>query len=100
MNEEVQRAVGARLKEFRVSMGMLQEDMAAEVGVKRQSVSSWENGRTMPSGGQWFKLGQLGMSLDYVVLGIRNVPVSRYAAKYLALPVREAVTAEGAAPDR
>lgn len=90
MDEDTRRGVGRRLKEFRVSLGMTQADLASEIKAQRQSLSAWESGRTMPMAEALMALGQLGMSLDYVMLGIRCVPVSKYAARaYLALDVRE-----------
>jgi DNA-binding XRE family transcriptional regulator len=90
MDEETRRGVGRRLKEFRVSLGMTQMDLALEIKAQRQSLSAWESGRTLPMADAWLALGRLGMSLDYVLLGIRSVPVSQYAARaYLALNVRE-----------
>jgi DNA-binding XRE family transcriptional regulator len=79
MNEEVRRAIGGRLREFRVSMGLTQVAMARLLKAKRQSVSAWENGKSMPLCEDWLTLGLMGMSLDYVVLNIRTVPVSSYA---------------------
>lgn len=79
MNEDVRRAIGGRLREFRVSMGFTQVEMARLLKAKRQSVSAWENGKSMPLCDDWLKLGKMGMSLDYVVLNIRTVPVSSYA---------------------
>lgn len=80
MNEEVRRAIGARLKESRVSAGLSQQQVAIELGLKvRQTVGKWENGEAMPRLDEWYKLGQLfGVSLDYLVYGIRTVPVSQF----------------------
>lgn len=79
MNDNEVHEIGGRLKEFRLSLGFHQQDLAAVLGVKRQTVSKWELGKSIPSGDELLQLGRLGMSLDYVILNIRNVPVSSYA---------------------
>ncbi len=40
--------IGVKLKDARRAAGMTQERVAEELGVSRQSVSNWENGRTYP----------------------------------------------------
>jgi DNA-binding XRE family transcriptional regulator len=84
MEEEVRCQIGGRLKEFRMSLGLTQEAFAARLEAKRQSVSAWERGKEMPSCDTWYRLGAMGMSLDYTVLGIRTVPVSCYGLKVSA----------------
>jgi transcriptional regulator with XRE-family HTH domain len=79
--EEVRQAIGWRLKESRRSGRRTQDDAAALLSVTRQTISSWELGKTMPTADQWYLIGQVyGVSLDYLVYGIRTVPVSRYGA--------------------
>lgn len=74
-SEDVRRAIGQRLKESRKATRLTQDDVAAELGVNRQAVSAWENGREMPRCDAWFRIGPLyGVSLDYLVYGIRSVP--------------------------
>lgn len=88
IEQDARQAAGARLREFRVSLGVTQEELAKLLKVKRQTVSAWEHGTAMPSGKGWLRLGRMGMSLDYVVLGIRTMPVSAYAkAPMVRLPV-------------
>jgi transcriptional regulator with XRE-family HTH domain len=89
MEDDKRREIGQRLKEFRLSLKLTQLGLARHLKVQRQSVSAWENGKSMPMCEDWLKLGQIGMSLDYVVLGIRTMPVSDYARPYLGLRVRE-----------
>lgn len=73
------KAIGARLKESRKSAKLTQEAVAKELGVNRQAVSNWETGRETPRAEAWFLLGQLyGVSLDYIVYGIRTMPISKY----------------------
>lgn len=40
---------GSRMKNLRRSKGMNQVQLAEKLGVKKQSVSNWENGNIMPS---------------------------------------------------
>ena len=40
--------VGGRIRELRAAHGMSQDDLAARVYVSRQTISSWENGKTYP----------------------------------------------------
>lgn len=96
MNEDVRRAIGGRLREFRLSLGYTQVEMARMLKAKRQSVSAWENGKSMPMCEDWLKLGHMGMSLDYVVLNIRTVPVSNYALARLHCTKRAPCAAEAA----
>lgn len=80
MNDAVRLEIAARLKEARQSARLSQEEAAAGLGVRRQSISAWECGKTMPQAREWYKLGRVyGVSLDYVVYGLRTVPASVYA---------------------
>lgn len=88
MDDDTRRAIGRRLKEFRLSMGLTQLGMARHLKGQRQSVSAWENGKSLPLCNDWVKLGRMGMSLDYVVMGIRTIPVSEYARQNVTQPVR------------
>lgn len=40
--------IGAKIKQFRISCGMTQEQLGAELSVSAQAVSKWESGITMP----------------------------------------------------
>ena len=40
--------IGQRMRELRAAHGMSQDDLAARVYVSRQTISSWENGKTYP----------------------------------------------------
>lgn len=59
---------------------MSQKAVADELGMKvRQTIGKWESGEGMPRLDEWYKLGQLyGVSLDYLIYGIRTVPVSEF----------------------
>ena len=38
--------IGQKLKSARTSAGLTQEEVAEALGVSRQTISNWENGRT------------------------------------------------------
>lgn len=78
-NREARRnGIGLRLKEARVAAHYTQEDVALKLGLKAQTVSSWERGKSMPKSDEWYGLGLLlGASLDYLVYGVHTVPASR-----------------------
>ena len=40
--------IGAKIKQFRLSCGMTQEQLGTELSVSAQAVSKWESGTTMP----------------------------------------------------
>lgn len=80
MHKAVRAEIGERLREARRSASMSQEEAAAELNISRQAISRWETGQTLPQTGEWYYVGQLyGVSLDYLVYGIRTVPVNDYA---------------------
>jgi transcriptional regulator with XRE-family HTH domain len=80
MSREVRIAIGGRLKQARADVGLTQAQAARELGVDRRAVSSWEHGKTMPRCDEWYKIGPLyGVSLDYLVYGVRTIPVSESA---------------------
>lgn len=57
--------IGQKLKECRTAAGLSQESLAQQLGVTRQTVSSWENNRSYPDIGSIIKLSDLyGLSLD------------------------------------
>lgn len=43
------RKIGIKLKKFRLENNLTQDEVASEVYVSRQAVSSWEQGLTLPS---------------------------------------------------
>lgn len=48
----------AKLKELRTARGISQEDLAALVGVSRQTISKWENAVVQPSADNQMRLSQ------------------------------------------
>ncbi len=60
----------AQLKANRERLGMSQEDVAHAIFVSRQTMSSWENGKTYPDVQSLLLLSQLfGASIDELVKG-------------------------------
>lgn len=41
--------VGEKIKSYRIQFGFSQEDLAEKLDTSRQTISSWENGKTYPS---------------------------------------------------
>jgi Predicted transcriptional regulators len=80
-----------------MSSGLSQRQVATELGLKvRQTVGKWESGEGMPRLDEWYNLGQLyGVSLDYLVYGIRTVPVSKCGMVSVVL-ARPGVNPQGA----
>lgn len=59
-----------RLKEARKNIGMTQEKVAERVLVSRVTISSWENGKTLPDIASLISLSDLyNISLDELVKG-------------------------------
>lgn len=57
--------IGQKLKEKRTALALSQEQLAAQLGVTRQTVANWEKGKTYPDIGSLMKLSDLyHVSLD------------------------------------
>lgn len=62
--------VGGRMRELRAAAGMSQDDLAARVYVSRQTISSWENGKTYPDVQSLLLLSEIfGASVDSLIKG-------------------------------
>ena len=62
------------LKACRVNAGLSQEDLAKELGVTKQTIVSWESGKSEPSAGQFKKISALtGVPMDYIDVREPNV---------------------------
>lgn len=56
-----------RLKELRFEKGLTQKELAEQIGIKRNTYSDWENGKTEPSFENIVKLADLlEVSLDWL----------------------------------
>lgn len=74
--KDVVVAIGARLREARAAASLTQFGVARELRITRQAVSAWERGESTPTVGQWYRIGVLyGVSLDYLVYGVKTMPV-------------------------
>lgn len=59
-----------KLKTARMNAGMTQEQVAETVGVSRQTISNWENGRSLPDVMSLIKISDLyQISLDDLLKG-------------------------------
>lgn len=57
-----------RIKKLRILNGMSQVDLAARLGISKQSVSNWENDNIQPSIDMLLKLARLfSVSTDYLL---------------------------------
>ena len=55
----VRKSLGETIKEYRTQKQMTQEFVAEQLGVSRQAVSKWENGRSDPSTSNLLALAKL-----------------------------------------
>ncbi|MDE5779965.1 MAG: helix-turn-helix domain-containing protein [Lachnospiraceae bacterium] len=62
--------IGEKLKNFRMSAGMTQEQIAEEINVSRQTISNWENGKSLPDVISLIKISDFyQISLDDLLKG-------------------------------
>ena len=62
--------IGQRIRELRAAQAMSQDDLAARVYVSRQTISSWENGKTYPDVQSLLLLSDIfGASVDSLIKG-------------------------------
>lgn len=62
------------LKEKRYELGLTQQDVAEQLNVTRQTVSSWEVGKSIPDISSLISLSELyDISLDYMLKGDKQV---------------------------
>lgn len=65
------QAIANRFYEYRKKSGLSQEELAARLGISRQSVSKWERGEASPDTENLIRLARIyGVSLDDLVNGI------------------------------
>ena len=82
---------GERLKTLRISKCLGQDELGKRLGVRKQTVSNWENGNIQPSIDMLVRLSQIfHVTTDYM-LGFEEVPrldvqgLSASAVAHLAL---------------
>ena len=67
--------IGRRLRAARVDARLTQAEVAKDFLVRRQTISSWERGHSMPSVLQLRELAVLyGVSVDSVLFGVDSAP--------------------------
>lgn len=66
MNEEnLNKYIGNRIKEYRKKLGITQEDLGNKLGVKNNTVSAYERGTISPDSDTLFAIASaLGVSVD------------------------------------
>lgn len=63
-------ALGARLKLARETRKMSIGELADLIGVKRQAVSHWENGKAEPGAAKLYKAAKhLGVTVEWLITG-------------------------------
>jgi transcriptional regulator with XRE-family HTH domain len=71
------KAIGARLIELRIALGMTQAKMARYCGVSPQSLSQWEKGMWRPSIDMAYRVCRAtGCTVDWIYDGnVRGMPI-------------------------
>ena len=67
--------IGKRLREERERLGLSQPAFAAVAGTTKQTLFSWETGKTAPDGFQLAALAATGADVLYILTGQRSQPV-------------------------
>lgn len=73
-------SLGERLREERERLGLSQPKFAAIVGATKQTLFSWESGKTAPDGFQMEAFAAAGVDVLYVLTGQRSRPLPPAAA--------------------
>ena len=77
--------IGKRLREERERLGMSQPAFASLAGTTKQTLFSWETGKTAPDGFQMAALAAADVDVLYVVTGQRSQPVAALPPRQRAL---------------
>jgi transcriptional regulator with XRE-family HTH domain len=67
--------IGERLREERERLGLTQPNFASIASTTKQTLFSWESGKTAPDGFQMARLSEAGVDVLYVLTGQRDRPV-------------------------
>jgi transcriptional regulator with XRE-family HTH domain len=73
LNRKIFMPIGERLREERARLGMNQPQFAAIAGTTKQTLFSWESGKTAPDAGQIAALAHGGVDVLYVITGERGI---------------------------
>ena len=66
--ENVYEKISSRLKEIRKDSGMSQKQLGDKLSLSQDTVSLWENGKSLPNAEQIVSLcGLFGVSADYLL---------------------------------
>jgi transcriptional regulator with XRE-family HTH domain len=73
--QDVDRHVGARLRERRIMLGLTQQHLAELIGVTYQQINKYETGINRISAGRLYQLAQaLGVPIGYFYDGLATTP--------------------------
>ena len=89
--------IGKRLREERERLGLSQPAFAAVAGTTKQTLFSWETGKTAPDGFQLAALATTGADVLYILTGQRSQPVPPADANAPSAVLTPACTCAGAA---
>ena len=71
--------IGTKIKNARIKAQLTQEQVAEALGVSRQTVSNWENGKTYPDIVSVIKMSDLySVTLDHLLKEKEETPMSGY----------------------
>jgi transcriptional regulator with XRE-family HTH domain len=71
---------GDRLRRARIAADLTQDQLGFAVGMTKQAVAAWENGRSYPGFDKWPRLrAALGISLDDLICGDADVAATARA---------------------
>lgn len=71
--------IGTKIKNARIDAQLTQEQVAEALGVSRQTMSNWENGKTYPDIVSVIKMSDLyAISLDHLLKEKEEIPMSNY----------------------
>jgi transcriptional regulator with XRE-family HTH domain len=85
---EVDRHVGARIRERRLMLGITQEELANLIGVTYQQEHKYESGVNRVSAGRLFDIAQaLGVDVAYFFEGVGEQPEAGIGRQRLFLEV-------------
>ena len=62
--------IGKNIKKIRTARGITQEELAEQMSITRQAISSWETGKTEPDTEAMTKMAEIfGCTLDEIIYG-------------------------------
>jgi transcriptional regulator with XRE-family HTH domain len=71
--QDIDRHVGARMRERRIMLGLTQQQMADLIGVTYQQAHKYEKGINRVAAGRLFEIAQaLGVGVEYFFEGLRE----------------------------